>query len=229
LFVILTGYLFIISNNIDRHSVALKQKIELAVFVKQTEKSCEVIEEKIRALDNVKSVKFISKSHIKEKLVRFKNEINITGVNPFPDTFSVIPKEYDGTKIELMATQIKSMGSVSDVRYDRNIVSVVDGLKKFARFSRTVFRLALIILFMGIIITVIVFVKHGEKILLNRYIDLIVGFIGIISGIICLKLLSLILSSVPANFISLGQMVLLFVTGISVDIIYSLNDANVNE
>lgn len=228
-YISLVGFLFIIWNNIDRYAFFLKQKVELAVFVKSGEKSCEVVEEKIRALDNVRSVKFIPKEYVKQKLSQFKREVSIIGTNPFPDTFSVIPKEFSTSKIEVLAAQVKSISGVSDVKYDRNIVSVIDGLKLFSRFSKSVFRLLVVILFIGIAIASICIYRNGANLLIYKYLDLIAGFTGLVAGIICLKLLSMVLAPVTTYFLSISQILVLFLTGLCMDLISSMTEVTVNE
>jgi len=228
IFISLFGYLFLIWNNIDKFAYALKQKVEVAVFLKQNEKSSEVVHEKIRALDNVASVTFISRERIREKMGKYRNEIDITGGNPFPDSFLVIPKEYNFGKIDYLAGQLLAIPGVEDVRFDRNSVLIIDGLKLFARFTRNLCRLIMIMFVIGIILVFLNYYRSFTAIFIQKYLDLITGFIGLLLGIVCLKILSIIIIHVSV-FIPAGQIILLIISGIMLDIIISLSNVTINE
>ncbi|MDI6641761.1 MAG: permease-like cell division protein FtsX, partial [Elusimicrobiota bacterium] len=83
----------ILKENAVNYRRKLIDKFELVVFLKKDVSAPEVIKEKLLRIENLKAVEFISKESVKNKLQKVAEEITLAGENPFPDSFSIQPKQ----------------------------------------------------------------------------------------------------------------------------------------
>jgi len=222
IYTVLLGFVFIVYNNLENYISILKNKFEIGVFIEKTRNDPEVIEEKIRTIDNVKQTKLSKKEDILEIMTKFEKEIKILGRNPFPDTVIVKPQDFDIKKIEILCENLKKTTGVEEVKYDKKIIDIINGINIFLKFNENIFWITFFIIFLSLIYIVFKIIKY--KLNLIYIIELFSGLSGIIVGIICLKILSSKLLLISNIFITGYQLILLIISGIFINIIININD-----
>jgi cell division protein FtsX len=121
-----------------REYASLMRRATIAVFVlKNAPQTTEMIEAKIREVEEISDVSFISPERsfdIAGEASAKVKDIIITGENPFTSFFSVRLKD-PGVEHLLSATsRISALEGVDEVRYDTALFNAIDRLKSLCRF-----------------------------------------------------------------------------------------------
>ncbi|MBN1622552.1 MAG: hypothetical protein JW871_08175 [Endomicrobiales bacterium] len=141
------GLVFSTYNQCDTYFHDLLAKSEIAVFVERsTNVTPEVLGERILNINGVKAIDFVSSDRIikeaKEKNPRI-NKILVAGDNPFSPYFIVKTKIVNLSFIESLEETIAKLNGVDEIRYDKNLMLVVEKLDNFLIFYRFVIRISL--------------------------------------------------------------------------------------
>jgi cell division transport system permease protein len=129
---LLIGIFIVFSLNVESLISDIRSKMEFEVYLESTlsEEKGRVIEKKIRDLDGVESVAFISKEQAAQ---RFEEEFgrnidDILSVNPLPPSCIVQMKEgFRNLKaIEAISVSISGMDGVDEVIYQKRVLALID-------------------------------------------------------------------------------------------------------
>jgi len=181
---------FLIKKNADIYCSVLQSNFEIAVFLKKNVSAPEVVFEKIRAIEGIKKAEFISKDAIKNKLKYLNDEVLLTDENPFPDSFSLVPGETNSKKIEKIVSELKKIDEVEEIKYDANLVKIVETLKIIVNFLR------FILVFAPSLIVILLFfsvsVKSSEIVTILKQKDFYLKISSGLSGFIFSIILTII-------------------------------------
>ncbi|MEW6040353.1 MAG: permease-like cell division protein FtsX [Elusimicrobiota bacterium] len=225
LIVFLIYLTFFIHKNIALNLNSLKTQFHLAVFLNRGERSPEVVAEKIRALENSGSLAFVSREKLKSMMSEMKNDIIISGENPFPDTFRMVPEKINAPSIENIVSEIKQLKSVDEVRYDSNMVKVIDTLDTSKKMLEIVLKLIAIILAVFLLSAIIDYWKKisaGFAGLFNLMV-LIWGICATLSAILSFEVLYLLKFKNILADLNPGKIFIIFLTGILISVVKAFN------
>jgi len=220
-FLIVTFFDFItlLNENAVNYHRKLADKFELVAFLEKDVSAPEVIKEKILRIENLKSVKFISKELAKDKLQAIKEEITLAGENPFPDSFSIQIEQISSKKIQLITEEINKIHGINELRYDAKLVEIIDMLFAFELFSCWALRIILITVFVTLIVE---FIRNRNflGVIHQKYaVDLIIPLSGTIFAIFVVEILRYYILRKAVMHVSTRGVLLAVLVGIIVGII----------
>jgi len=181
---------FLIKKNADIYCSVLQSNFEIAVFLKKNVSAPEVVFEKIRTIEDIKKAEFISKDTIKDKLKHLKDEVLLTEENPFPDSFSLVPKEIETKKIEKIVNELKKIDEIEEVKYDLNLVKIIQTLEIIKNFLRFILILIASLILVLLILSVII--KTSEIITIAGQKDFYLKILSGLSGFVFSSILTII-------------------------------------
>lgn len=125
---IIVAVAIIASFNVQNFTEAIEKDLTIVVFLEHgvSEDDIEIVENKIKSLDNVEEYTFQSKTEVKEQMQKESEVFNTVLSNwededsPLKDTFQVKVKEV--LNIGKTADKIKNIENVSVVRYGEGMV-----------------------------------------------------------------------------------------------------------
>ena len=125
---IIVAVAIIASFNVQNFTEAIEKDLTIVIFLKHgvSEDDIEIVENKIKSLDNVEEYTFQSKTEVKEQMQKESEVFNTVLSNwededsPLKDTFQVKVKEV--LNIGKTADKIKNIENVSVVRYGEGMV-----------------------------------------------------------------------------------------------------------
>jgi cell division protein FtsX len=113
-------------------------RIQLAVFVKNNSTvSLDVLKERLLNLDGVRDMSYFSPEKALEKALKETpaiKDVLVSGDNPFPAYFIIIPVSLYPRHVESLKDRISLMDGVDEVRYDANLVDITQKLRRSANF-----------------------------------------------------------------------------------------------
>ncbi|MFH2070569.1 MAG: permease-like cell division protein FtsX [Elusimicrobiota bacterium] len=212
--VLLTGFVAIARNNVALQSANIRDRFDIAVFLEYNVTAPEVVSEKIRAIDNVFSVKYVSKEDARIRVQELRSEITIAEGNPFPDSFLIIPASISMAEITYLSGEIKKIKGIEDVQFDRAMVETIEGLDYAGVFATSVLTGALVL---SVVVFLLKFPGVKESFALTSGF-LPVGTIAVLaSGVLSLLLLEIIrayLAGVNLVGFSIPGMLAVFLAGV---------------
>ncbi|MCB4790579.1 MAG: permease-like cell division protein FtsX [Elusimicrobia bacterium] len=134
----------------NSYSAQLSSKNQVAVFIKKQNKteSLEVIKEKIINLNGISEVELKSPEDILKDMPHVApivNDIMILGENPFSPYFIVETSIINLSYIMALKDKLMSFEGVEEVKFDENLVSMIEGLDNIIQFYKFVWKAVLII------------------------------------------------------------------------------------
>jgi tetrahydromethanopterin S-methyltransferase subunit F len=120
------------------------------------------VAEKIRALENFGALEFIPKEKTRVSMSEFKNDVAISGENPFPDAFRVTPAKTGAADVENLASEIRRIKGVEEVRYDRGLVALTQTLDEAGSFAGYVIKIIAVALMALLIMAALPVFKTGR-------------------------------------------------------------------
>lgn len=196
-------FIFSVENAIVNTMKELYNKIEITIFLDKSVKSPEVVFEKIRNLDEVKTAKFISKDEIylmaKADSVISKYS-RVIELNPFPHTITLKP--IDVKLIPIITEKIQALKDIEEIVKDEKAIKIYEVLLKYLKLLYTI--ACVIVFFMFLNLVVFVYELLIRKIILTWE-----KFILSTIGVICSVFLFLVIKGFfkdllllfPTNFI----------------------------
>ena len=214
-----------------KHIDLLRSRFEIAVFAKTDEKALEVLREKIRSMNEIKTMKFISKEQAKEEMKEFENEIALIGDNPFPDSFLIKPVEASGAVVNSLCAKLRNLISVDEVKYDKNLLRIIGGLLTFVKYNDLLIKFVFCSLCIAFIAAVLLNVHIINANLFKDttlYIHLLLGLISSIIVILFLALMAFVLKDKFRQFgilfsLSFKQIIITISCSIGISIISMLS------
>jgi len=130
--IILLGLFIILALNLNAWIGSFREQIELEVFVQPgaSDKQIENISAKLKEIDGIKDIQFISKENAAK---RFKEEFgqdiyDVLDFNPLPPSFIIFPQDSarNAKSIEKITADIYNLAAVDEVVYQKLILESVD-------------------------------------------------------------------------------------------------------
>jgi hypothetical protein len=216
---------------VAKHIELLRSKFEIAVFAKTDKKTLEVLHEKIRSMDEIKTMKFISKEQAKEEMKEFKNEIALIEDNPFPDSFLLKPVEASGAVVNSLCAKLRNLINVDEVKYDKNLLRIIGGLLTFTKYNDLLIKFVFCCLCIAFIAAILLDVSVINGNLFKDaalYIHLLLGLISSIIVVLFLTLMALVLKDKFREFgilfsLSFKQIIIMLSCSIGISIISMLS------
>jgi cell division transport system permease protein len=242
LFLFILGCIFLIKFNFDLFSNNVKNKLEIAIFLKNNVKINEdnknVYEEKIVGDKTIKvsSLQFIEKEEALDKFISenpaLKDQIKIIEENPIKNYFILKLENNDYRNIKKFVDSIKDLDFIDDIVYSEDLIKNVDIFLDYV--TKIIFVISIffiVILFFLFIYNIKVNLNYrktefilwhylGTNSFVEKSIILGEGFVlGLISGILAnfiLYILHFVLAKILFNFefFSNFYIVLIFSIGI---------------
>ncbi len=195
---VVMGSFWLLIRNIDVNLEQLGLLNEIVVFIdeKKTDEEVEEIGAKIRALDNVGDVRFISKEQaLEEEREKYKEHTDLYDIvaddNPLRDSFVI--KYIDNSKVATLDYQIGQIDGVAKVNDRLDLATTIEKVKSGVSMVLIWFMAILFIVSIFVIINTIKLAVHSRRteITIMRYIGatdwfVILPFIfeGILIGLI---------------------------------------------
>ncbi len=131
--VLIGGYI-IAQTNLNNLVSTLRNKVELEVFLNNSETEYKLIKTSIINIDGVSSAIFISKKEAADIFKKeFGEDINtVLEFNPLPASFRVtLEREFkESNKTAIIASKIKLISGVDDVVYRKKLLEFIDSRSK---------------------------------------------------------------------------------------------------
>lgn len=200
-------FMFAVENIIEKTKNDLERKIEIAVTIRMDERFPEVVFEKIRNMDGIRRIQFISKeeTYIKAKAdEEFSKFLSLLDKNPFPHTITLsIQNPFES---DLFLERISKISGVEKVLMDRKAFDWYRLTLNYLKFLRV----AMYILFFCVFIIVVFFVY---QILVYKML-MTFGVIGMtVVGVLCSILAFLLFSEFLRILIHLHNILIAAFTG----------------
>jgi len=166
---LLIGLFLLFSVNINQIIGDVRSKIELEVFLEAdlTVKSGKKIEKKITEIEGVSNVKYISKVDAAKRFQEDfgRNIYEVLDFNPLPPSCTVkVKKGYRNYSfIKKLSTEISKIDGVDEVKYQKEILSIIDRYITIVYIVAAAAGLILIIISIVLLYNTIRLTIYGRK------------------------------------------------------------------
>lgn len=169
-------FIFSVENAIVNAMKELHDKIEITIFLDKSVKSPEVVFEKIRNLDEVKTAKFISKDEIflmaKTDTIISKYS-KIIEQNPFHHTITLKP--VDIKYIPLLIEKIQTLKDINEIVRDEKTINVYEVLLKYLKLLYVVAYVVVFFVFLNLVALVYDLLIRGATLTWGKFILSAIG------------------------------------------------------